>query len=144
MPVLRVRRYLSHEVCSGNNVSGSIRVRSVILTVACVGHVGAGVLLLSLDSRHRGAPDPEPTPLQVTVLDEPRFAAEREAVQPVVLAKLPPLEVVVAPDAMASLTETSAPTVRRVDWMDEAARSACNIVGRQEPDQMPLMCKRGR
>ena len=123
-------------------VPRTFRIRSVMLVVACVGHVGAGALLLSLDSRHRRIADAEPTPLQVTVFDEARFAAERQAVQPFVLAKLPPLEVVVTPDVMGSLTESEAPHVRRVDWMDEAARSACNIVERQESDWVPLMCKR--
>jgi hypothetical protein len=125
-------------------MSRHLRIRSLILIVACVGHVSAGVLLLSLDSRHRHAADAEPPPLMVTVLDEPRFAAERRATQPIVLAKLPPLQSVVAPDSVASLTPSTVPTIPRVDWMEEAARSACNVIARQEPDQMPLMCKRRR
>jgi hypothetical protein len=112
--------------------------------VACVGHVGAGVLLLSLDSRHRRTATAEPPPLMVTVLDEPRFATDRQAAQPVVLAKLEPLHRIVAPDSLASLTTTTVPTIPRVDWMDEAARSACNIIARQEPEQLPLPCKRRR
>ena len=80
----------------------------------------------------------------VTVLDEPRFAAERQAAQSISLRKLPPLQRVVAPDALASLTSATIPTLPRVDWMEEAARSACNVIARQEPDQMPLMCKRRR
>lgn len=78
----------------------------------------------------------------MTVIDELRYAAERPAVQPVVFAKLPPLESVVAPDVLASLTPSAAPAIPRVDWMDEAARSACNVIARQEPEQMPLMCRR--
>jgi hypothetical protein len=80
----------------------------------------------------------------VTVLDEPRFATDRQAAQPVVLAKLEPLHRIVAPDSLASLTTTTVPTIPRVDWMDEAARSACNIIARQEPEQLPLPCKRRR
>jgi len=114
----------------------------LILIIACLGHVGAGALLWSVDSRHRRAADAEPAPLMMTVFDEPRFAAERRAAQPVVLAKLPPLQSVIAPDSSASLTVSTAPTIPRVDWMAEAARSACNVVARQEPEQMPLMCKR--
>ena len=122
----------------------NVRIRSLILIVACVGHVGAGVLLLSLDSRRHRAADAEPPPLVVTVLDEPRFATERQAAQPVVLAKVPPLRSIVAPDSLVSLTPSTVPTIPRVDWMEEAARSACNVIARQEPDQMPLMCKRRR
>ncbi len=119
----------------------STRVRSLILIAALVGHVGAGALLLSLDSLPRRAASTEP-PLVVTIVEEPRFAAEREAAQPVVLAKLPPLHAVIAPDSPASVTESAAPTIPRIDWMAEAARSACNVIARQEPEQIPLMCKR--
>jgi hypothetical protein len=115
----------------------------LVLMVACLGHVAAGVLLLSLDSRPFRSAAAEPPPLMVTVLDEPRFATERQAAQPIVLAKRQ-LHAVVAPDSLASLTPATVPTIPRVDWMDEAARSACNIIARQEPDQMPLMCKRRR
>jgi hypothetical protein len=115
----------------------------LVLIVACLGHVAAGALLLSLDSRQFRTMVAEPPPLMVTVLDEPRFATERQAAQPIVLAKLQ-LHTRVAPDSLASLTASTVPTIPRVDWMDEAARSACNIVARQEPDQMPLMCKRRR
>jgi hypothetical protein len=114
----------------------------LILIVALVGHVGAGALLMSLDSRQRRVADAEPPPLMMTVFDEPRFASERQATQPVVLAKLPPLHRIVAPDSLASITESAAPTIPRVDWMAEAARSACNVIARQEPEQIPLMCKR--
>jgi hypothetical protein len=116
----------------------------LILIVACVGHLGAGILLVSLDARHRGAATAEPPPLVVTVLDEPRFASERQVAQPVTLAKLQPLHTIVAPDSLASLTPSTVPTLPRVDWMDEAARSACNIVARQEPEQIPVICKRRR
>jgi hypothetical protein len=116
----------------------------LILIVACVGHVGAGALLLSLDLRHRGGADAEPPPLVVTVLDEPRFAAERQAAQPIVLAKVPPLRRIVAPDSLASLTASTVPTIPRIDWMEEASRSACNVIARQESEQIPLMCKRRR
>jgi hypothetical protein len=125
-------------------VARNVRVRSSILIVACVGHIGAGALLLSLDSRHRRTADAEPPPLVVTVLDEPRFATERQAAQPIVLAQLPPLQSVVAPDSLASLTTSTVPASPRVDWMEEAARSACNVIARQESDQIPLMCKRRR
>ncbi len=59
------------------------------------------------------------------------------------LASLPPMTVSVVPDALMVPVESAAPTtISRIDWMDEAVRSACNIIRRQEADGAPLACKR--
>jgi hypothetical protein len=114
----------------------------LLLIVTCVAHV-AVLALLSLDSRHRHAVAAEPAPLLMTAFDEPQLVQDTQPVQVRALASLPPVVVAVAPDALLVPVEsTSSTAISRIDWMDEAVRSACNIIRRQEADGAPLACKR--
>jgi hypothetical protein len=123
-------------------MAGNLRARSLLLIFTCVAHVGV-LALLSLDSRHPRAAEPQPAPLLMTVFDEPQFVQERQPVQMQALASLPPIVVSAAPDALIVPAESAAPAMAsRIDWMDEAVRSACNIIRRQEADGAPLACKR--
>jgi hypothetical protein len=98
---------------------------------------------LSLHSPRHQAANAEPAPLLMTVFDEPRAVQERQPMQMRTLASLPPIAVSAVPDALVVPVESAASTtISRVDWMDEAVRSACNIIRRQETDGAPLACKR--
>jgi hypothetical protein len=112
----------------------------LLLIITCVAHAGVGALLW-LESRQRPVVDAEPAPLLMTVFDEP--LQERAPMPMRALASLPPVAVSIMPDALLVPVESTAPTtISRVDWMDEAVRSACNIIRRQEADGAPLACRR--
>ena len=116
-------------------MTANARSRTVILAVACLGHVGLILLLArEIDVVRRRAPAHEPEPLLVLLLESlVRPEPQPRPAGPPVLS--PPTEVSPLPlpqiDAPSESSPPVSDSVPHVDWFGERQREVAAVVERQ-------------
>ena len=122
-------------------VTAQARSRTVILALACLGHVGL-ILLLSrgIDGVRRRAPEREPEPLLIVLLEslvrpEPqaRPAGPPVLAPPTAISPIPLPEIDVPSDSALSAPPVS-DLVPPVDWVGERQREVATIMQRQSAE----------
>lgn len=121
-------------------MTAQARSRTVILGIACLGHVGL-ILLLSrgIDVVRRRAPEREPEPLLMVLLEslirpepQPRPAGPPVLAPPSAISPIPLPEINAPSDsALAPPVSDSVPSV---DWVGERQREVLAMVEQQSAD----------
>ena len=118
-------------------MTAQARSRTVILAVACLGHVGLILLLArGIDVVRRRPSAREPEPLLVVLLEslvrpepQPRPVGPPVLSPPTAISPLPLPEIDAPSDS--ALSPPVSDSMPRIDWIDERRREVASIVAKQ-------------
>ena len=125
-------------------MTADVRSRTVILAVACLGHVGL-ILLLAGGIQAVRVPTRDAEPLLLTLLDSLIRPEPQPAEVPAPLLT-PPSEVFAGPlpeidSSGPAYTPPVSDSVPEIDWIEERRREVANVVARERGSDIARVAK---